>query len=223
MEYQLDGISQIQTHEEIGMTFSSALRSILRHDPDVVLIGEIRDLETAEIAIRAAQTGHLVFSTLHTNDSVSTITRLIEMGIEPFLVGSSLVCSIAQRLARRICRNCQKEVIDIPTPLRTEIATSIGLPLEAVRAWHGTGCVECNQHGFRGRVAIYEFFILTDEIADILTPQVTTGQLRATALRQGWKSLRTQAFLKVQSGLVSLDEMQRLTQRVSDYPVLRKT
>jgi type II secretory ATPase GspE/PulE/Tfp pilus assembly ATPase PilB-like protein len=222
VEYQLDGISQIQTHEEIGMTFSNALRSILRHDPDVVLIGEIRDAETAEIAIRAAQTGHLVFSTLHTNDSVSTITRLIEMGIEPFLVGSSLVCSIAQRLARRVCRNCRTEDTAIPDPLRKEMATALGILPSEVKAWRGKGCVECNQHGFRGRVAIYEFFILTDQIADILTQNVTTGQLRAAAAQQGWKPLRTQAFLKVQSGLVSVEETQRLTLRVCDYPVLHK-
>ena len=222
VEYQLDGTSQIQTHEEIGMTFSSALRSVLRHDPDVILIGEIRDAETAEIAIRAAQTGHLVFSTLHTNDSVSTVTRLIEMGIEPFVIGASLVCSIAQRLARRICRNCLTEDPQIPEPLRREIAASLRIDPDHVRAWRGKGCVECGQQGFRGRVAIYEFFILTDEIADLLVPNVTTGQLRGAAARQGWRPLRSQTFLKVQAGLVSIQEMQRLTQRVCDYPVLRK-
>jgi general secretion pathway protein E/type IV pilus assembly protein PilB len=222
VEYQLDGTSQIQTHDEIGMTFSSALRSVLRHDPDVILIGEIRDAETAEIAIRAAQTGHLVFSTLHTNDSVSTVSRLIEMDIEPFLVGSSLVCSIAQRLARRICRNCLTEDTQIPEPLRQEIATTLGIEPGRVRAWRGKGCVECSQQGFRGRVAIYEFFILTDQIADLLAPNVTTGQLRAAAAKQGWRPLRSQTFLKVQAGLVSIQEMQRLTQRVCDYPVLRK-
>lgn len=217
VEYQLDGISQIQTHEEIGMTFASGLRSVLRHDPDVILIGEIRDSETAEIAIRAAQTGHLVFSTLHTNDSVSAITRLLEMRIEPFLVGSSLVCSIAQRLARRVCRNCMEEDHHIPEAIRNEMAAVLGVAPSEVRAWNGKGCVECNQNGFRGRVALYEFFILTDPIIDMLEPGVRTGQLRGVAMQAGWKPMRHQGFLKVQAGLISISELQRLTMRVNEY------
>ncbi len=222
VEYQLDGISQIQTHEEIGLTFSSGLRSVLRHDPDVILIGEIRDSETAEIAIRAAQTGHLVFSTLHTNDSVSAITRLLEMKIEPFLVGASLVCSIAQRLARRICRNCMTEDLDIPDATRKEMAEALGIAPAEVRAWKGKGCVECSQHGFRGRVALYEFFIMSDEVVDLLAPGVRTGDLRRAAMRSGWKPLRHQGFLKVQSGLISVSEMQRLTMKVNEYALQHK-
>jgi len=217
VEYELEGIAQIQTHEEIGMTFASALRSVLRHDPDVILIGEIRDTETAEIAIRAAQTGHLVFSTLHTNDSVSAITRLLEMHIEPFLVGASLVCSIAQRLARRVCRHCMVEDKAIPEGIRNEMSKVLGIPPSEVRAWNGKGCVECNQNGFRGRVALYEFFILTDPVIDMLQPGVRTGQLREVAARSGWKPMRHQGFLKVQAGLISVSELQRLTMRVNEY------
>jgi general secretion pathway protein E/type IV pilus assembly protein PilB len=217
VEYQLEGVAQIQTHEEIGLTFSSGLRSVLRHDPDVVLIGEIRDPETAEIAIRAAQTGHLVFSTLHTNDSISAITRLIEMGIEPFLVGSSLVCSIAQRLARRVCRHCRQPDPDIPPKIRLEMAQALGLAPDSVQAWFGKGCVECNQNGYRGRVALYEFFIINDEICDMLNQAVTTSQLRQAAVRFGWHPLRTYGWSKIQSGLISVAEHQRLTLRISDF------
>jgi type II secretory ATPase GspE/PulE/Tfp pilus assembly ATPase PilB-like protein len=223
VEYQLEGVSQIQTHEEIGLTFSSGLRSVLRHDPDVILIGEIRDLETAEIAIRAAQTGHLVFSTLHTNDSISAISRLIDMKIEPFLVGSSLVCSIAQRLARRICRNCLANDPHLSDEMRAEIAATIGAPPAAVKAWKGKGCLECSNNGFRGRVALYEFFVLDEEITDLLVPGVTTGQLRAAAMKKGWHPMRTQGCAKVQSGLIPLEELQRLTLRITDLPLRLRT
>lgn len=222
VEYQLEGISQIQTHDEIGLTFSSILRSVLRHDPDVILIGEIRDTETAEIAIRAAQTGHLVFSTLHTNDSISAITRLLEMKVEPFLVGASLVCSIAQRLARRICRKCIEPDLFIPDALRKEIASANQIAPESVQAWNGRGCIECSQNGFRGRVALYEFFILSDAIIDMLAPGVKTGQLRQAAIEHGWKPLRHQGLLKVQSGFISISELQRLTRRVNELDLSQK-
>jgi general secretion pathway protein E/type IV pilus assembly protein PilB len=221
VEYQLEGVSQIQTHDEIGLSFAAGLRSVLRHDPDVILIGEIRDQQTAEIAIRAAQTGHLVFSTLHTNDSVSAITRLLEMKIEPFLVGSSLVSSIAQRLARRICRNCMVPDAHIPPAIRKEMAAGLNIPEDAVKAWIGKGCVECSNLGFRGRVALYEFFILNDEIADMLEPGVKTGNLRRVAAQFGWKPMRNHGFLKAQNGLISLSELQRLTFRVNEFLSLR--
>jgi len=222
VEYQLEGISQIQTHDEVGLTFSSGLRSVLRHDPDVVLIGEIRDTETAEIAVRAAQTGHLVFSTLHTNDSVSAITRLMEMRIEPFLIGSSLVCSIAQRLARRVCRHCPTPDHEIPDDVRQEMAVALNIAPAEARAWKGKGCVECNQNGYRGRIALYEFFILNEEICDLLAPGVKTSQLRAMAVKYGWQSLRSQAWTKVQNGMISVFEQQRLTLRVDEFPLARK-
>lgn len=219
IEYQIEGVSQIQTRDEIGLTFASGLRSVLRHDPDVILIGEIRDPETAEIAVRSAQTGHLVFSTLHTNDSVSAITRLLEMGIEPSVLGSSLVASIAQRLAQRVCRHCLAPDLQPNPELLDEMAQALGIPLEDARAWVGKGCVECGNRGYRGRVALYEFFMLNDEIADLLEPGVKTNHLREAARRYGWRSLRELGWSKVQLTLISLAELQRLTRRIKPSEV----
>ncbi len=165
-------------------------------------------------AVRAAQTGHLVFSTLHTNDSVSAVTRLMDMRIDPFLIGSSLVCSIAQRLARRVCRHCQEPEMAIPERLRREMARCLKLAPEAVQAQHGRGCVECNQQGCRGRIALYEFFLVTDEISDLIEPGVKTTQLREAARRNAWSSLRDQGWLKVQHGIIPVSEQQRLTNKV---------
>jgi len=214
IEYQLEGTVQIQVREQIGLTFASGLRSVLRHDPDVVLVGEIRDFETAEIAVRAAQTGHLVLSTLHTNDSVSAVTRLLEMRIEAYLIASSLVCSISQRLARRICRHCAEEDLAIPDPIRQEMAAALELPPDQVKASKGRCCVECNQKGHRGRVAIYEFFLLSDGIADLIQPALKTGELKEEARKLGWKSLREMAWLKVQRGLIPLSEQERWTRQI---------
>ncbi len=214
VEYQLDGVSQIQVREDIGLSFATGLRSVLRHDPDVVLIGEIRDAVTAEIAIRAAQTGHLVFSTLHTNDSISAVTRLIEMKVEPFLIGSSLVCSIAQRLTQRVCLHCRMPDPDIPDSVREEMAKALDIPPAEVRAFKGAGCVECGQRGYRGRVAIYEFFLMTDEVADMIEPGVRAGLLRRLVRKDGWRSLRELAWAKVQSGLIPVSEQQRLTRQL---------
>jgi type II secretory ATPase GspE/PulE/Tfp pilus assembly ATPase PilB-like protein len=214
IEYQLEGISQIQVRDDIGLSFSHTLRSILRHDPDVILVGEIRDAETAEIAVRAAQTGHLVFSTLHTNDSVSAVTRLLEMKIDPFLVASSLVCSIAQRLARRVCRHCSVEDRSIPDDLRKEMACALGRDTAHVQARVGQGCDECNKKGYRGRTALYEFFIVNDEIADLIGPDTKTGRLREAARKVGWRSLREQAWIKVQNGTIPIGELQRVTRRI---------
>ncbi len=215
VEYELQGATQIQVRDDIGLTFSSAIRSILRHDPDIILVGEIRDSETAEIAIRAAQTGHLVFSTLHTNDSVSAVTRLIEMKIDPFLVASSLVCSIAQRLSRRICRHCITEDTAIPKHIREEMAKSLNISPSDVKAFKGKGCVECHQQGYRGRIALYEFFTLNEEIIDAINPGVKAGSLRELAKRDGWRSLRELGWSKVQSGIISIEEQQRLTFRIA--------
>jgi type II secretory ATPase GspE/PulE/Tfp pilus assembly ATPase PilB-like protein len=219
IEYQLEGTVQIQVRDQIGLTFATGLRSVLRHDPDVVLVGEIRDFETAEIAVRAAQTGHLVFSTLHTNDSLSAVTRFLEMHIEPYLIASSLVCSISQRLARRICRHCAEPDLVIPDPTRAEMAASLGLPPDQVRAWKGRGCVECNQKGHRGRVAIYEFFLLNEELADLIQPGLRTGDLRQAARKLGWRSLREMAWHKVQRGLIPIAEQERWT-RIIDPAAL---
>jgi len=214
IEYQLEGTVQIQMREQIGLTFASGLRSVLRHDPDVVLVGEIRDLETAEIAVRAAQTGHLVFSTLHTNDSISAVTRLLEMRIEPYLIASSLVCSTSQRLARRICRHCAEEDRSIPQSTGEEMAAALSIRPEEVKASKGRGCVECNQKGHRGRVAIYEFFLLNEDIAELIHPGLRTGQLREAARKLGWRSLREMAWLKVQRGLIPISEQERWTRMI---------
>jgi len=220
IEYQLEGVVQIQVREQIGLTFAAGLRSVLRHDPDVVLVGEIRDFETAEIAVRAAQTGHLVLSTLHTNDSIGAVTRLLEMKIEPYLVSSSLVCSISQRLARRICRHCVEPDPDIPQGTREEMAKSLGIPAEEVKAARGHGCVECNQKGHRGRVAVYEMFLLNEEIADLIRPGVKAGDLREAGRKLGWRSLREMCWHKVQRGLIPISEQERWT-RIIDPAALK--
>lgn len=223
IEYQLEGISQIQTNSEVGLTFSSGLRSVLRHDPDVILIGEIRDVETAEIAVRAAQTGHLVFATLHTNDSVSAIPRLLDMEIEPFLLASSLVSSIAQRLARRICRHCMEPDPEITPEVRQEMAAALRIKPEEVKAWIGRGCVECNKLGYRGRVALYEFFVVNDEMVDQFRPGLTASELREMGRRYGWKPIREHGWIKVQNGTISIEENQRLTRRVTTPNAVRET
>ena len=215
IEYQLEGTVQIQVREQIGLTFAAGLRSVLRHDPDVVLIGEIRDFETAEIAVRASQTGHLVFSTLHTNDSIGAVTRLLEMKIEPYLISSSLVCSISQRLARRICRHCVVEDREISSRTREEMAEALEIKPAEAKAWKGRGCIECNQKGHRGRVAIYEFFLPNEEIADLIRPGLKTGQLREAARKLGWRSLRENAWRKVQTGLIPIGEQDRWTRTIN--------
>jgi len=214
IEYQLEGTVQIQVRDQIGLTFAAGLRSVLRHDPDVVLVGEIRDFETAEIAVRAAQTGHLVFSTLHTNDSISAVTRLLEMRVEPYLISSSLVCSISQRLARRICKHCAVEDPDVPQSIREEMAAALQLPVAEVNASKGQGCVECGNKGQRGRVAVYEMFLLTQTIADLIKPGLRTGELREAARKIGWRSLREMGWFKVQRGLIPISEQERWTKAI---------
>ncbi len=214
VEYKLDGVSQIQTRAELGLDFASGLRSVLRHDPDVILVGEIRDRETADVAMRSAQTGHLVLSTLHTNDSIGAITRLIDMGVEPWVIGSSLVCSVAQRLARRVCSRCAAPDDNISPDIRAEMSVALNLPPESVHALRGRGCPECRGTGERGRIAVYEFFLITDEVVDMLSSEVRTVALRELARRQGWKSLREAGWHKVQQGMVSIAENQRLTRRL---------
>ncbi|MFA6930320.1 MAG: GspE/PulE family protein [Lentisphaeria bacterium] len=211
VEYELTGTSQIQMHAEIGLTFASALRSILRHDPDIILVGEIRDNETADIAIQSALTGHLVLSTLHTNDSVGAVNRLINMGIEPYLVASALVAAVAQRLVRKICTHCKAEDEMIPRRIRAEIAESTGLAPEDVKAWKGNGCSECDHTGYRGRIAVYEFFLLNDEIQDMVAEHAGTSELRKAAIERGMKVLRQDGWEKVAQGATSIDEIQRIT------------
>jgi len=209
VEYQNDGISQIQVHTKIGLTFAACLRSILRHDPDVILIGEMRDLETAESAIQASLTGHLVFSTLHTNDAPSAFTRLIDMGIEPFLVASTVEGVMAQRLVRTICPDCKTEyepdMLDLPADLPRPSAGPLKL-------WKGAGCRACRQTGYRGRSGIYELMVTNDPIRDMCVQRLNASAIRNRSLQDGMITLRQDGWRKVLRGDTTLEEVARVTQ-----------
>jgi type IV pilus assembly protein PilB len=209
VEYNLKGVNQVQVNEGIGRTFAAALRSFLRQDPDVILVGETRDLETAQIAIRAALTGHLVFSTLHTNDCQSTPARLTDMGIPPFLVSSSLLLIVAQRLARRVCPHC-KEPFDAD---ETALVPYGHVPTEIGRTvfYKGKGCQQCNFTGMKGRVAIYEIMPVNDEIRDLILHAAPAAELGAAANKIGMKTLRQAALIKVLEGTTTVDEVLRVT------------
>ncbi len=205
IEYNLDGINQTQVHEEIGLTFAHILRSILRQDPNIIMVGEIRDRETAEIAIRAALTGHLVFSTLHTNDAASAITRLIEMGVEPFLVSSSVRMALAQRLVRKICIHC-KEEYEPDLKLIKDLGIDSG-----IQFMRGKGCESCNQTGYRGRVALIESFCLDSEIAKAITDKVNSADLKAISIKNGMQSLREAGIEKIKKKITTVEEIVRET------------
>jgi general secretion pathway protein E/type IV pilus assembly protein PilB len=208
VEYQQPGISQIQTHAKIGLTFAASLRSILRHDPDVVLIGEMRDLETAEAAIQASLTGHLVFSTLHTNDAPSAFTRLIDMGVEPFLVGTTVEGVMAQRLVRTICPECKIEF----TPEHHEVPSDFPMPKSGpIRIWKGAGCRSCRNTGYRGRTGIYELMVTGDTIRDMCVQRVNASAIRNQALKEGMITLRADGWRKVLQGKTTMDEVARTT------------
>ncbi|MFQ5588415.1 MAG: type II secretion system ATPase GspE [Nitrospiria bacterium] len=208
VEYQLQGIGQIQVNSKIDLTFASGLRSILRQDPDVIMIGEIRDGETANIAIHASLTGHLVFSTLHTNDSAGAVTRLLDMGIEPFLVASSVVAIIAQRLVRRICQNCRAPY----TPTAEEYK-KLGLPPDATHDFFkGAGCDQCLNTGFKGRMGIYEILLVDDEIRNMILSKVDSAQIKAKAMTHGMASLREDGAKQVIAGFTTTEEVIRVTQ-----------
>ncbi len=210
VEYELKGINQIAVRPEIGLTFAVGLRHILRQDPNVVMVGEIRDLETAEIAIRAALTGHLVFSTLHTNDAPSAFTRLIDMGIEPFLVASSVEAVLAQRLVRTICPHCKVEQQVDPAYLR-----KIGFPeseIGTARFWKGAGCEECRDLGYQGRMGIYELLLVTESIRPLIMNRSPASTLAQKAIECGMRTLRTDGWNKVRAGLTTIEEVLRVTQ-----------
>jgi general secretion pathway protein E len=213
VEYQMDGVNQIQVNPQIGLSFASGLRHIVRQDPDVIMVGEIRDLETAEIAIRAALTGHLVFSTLHTNDAPSAITRLIDMGAEDYLIASSLIGVLAQRLVRLICPHCRIEVHPVPEML-DEIGYRRGRGQEADRFFEGKGCARCVNTGFVGRVGIYELMMINDEIRKLTVGKADSGQIRKKALEAGMRSLRDDGWLKVRQGATTVSEVLRVTQEI---------
>jgi type II secretion system protein E len=210
VEYELKGINQIAVRPEIGLTFAMGLRHILRQDPNVIMVGEIRDLETAEIAIRAALTGHLVFSTLHTNDAPSAFTRLIDMGIEPFLVASSVEAVMAQRLVRTICPHCKTEQKVEPDYLRR-----IGFPedqIQTAKFWHGTGCEACRQLGYQGRMGIYELLILNEALRPLILNRSPASTIAQKAIEFGMRSLRTDGWNKVKAGSTTIEEVLRVTQ-----------
>ncbi len=210
VEYELKGINQIAVRPEIGLTFAMGLRHILRQDPNVIMVGEIRDLETAEIAIRAALTGHLVFSTLHTNDAPSAFTRLIDMGIEPFLVASSVEAVMAQRLVRTICPHCKTEQKVGPDYLRR-----IGFPeneIPTAKFWHGVGCEHCRQLGYQGRMGIYELLILNENLRPLILSRAPASTIAGRAIEHGMRTLRTDGWNKVRNGSTTIEEVLRVTQ-----------
>ncbi|MEE9214018.1 MAG: type IV-A pilus assembly ATPase PilB [Thermodesulfobacteriota bacterium] len=211
VEYSLPGINQVQIHEDIGLNFASCLRSFLRQDPDIILVGEIRDYETAEIAIKAALTGHLVLSTLHTNDAPSTITRLLNMGVEPFLVTASLNSIVAQRLIRMVCSVCREE-----TEVAPQVLIDLGVsPKEvsdfAVYKGEGDGCKNCNGTGYRGRIAVYEAMEITEELKEFILSGASSFEIKKEAVRQGMRTLRQSALEKLKLGITSTEEVVRNT------------
>ncbi len=208
IEYHLDGINQVQTHEKIGMSFSAALRSLLRQDPDVVLVGEIRDEETARIAIQASMTGHMVLSTLHTNDAPSTITRLINIGVEPYLIAAAVNAVLAQRLVRRICPNCRKQVK--PPEEIIEHLEMHGLNSDFI--FKGEGCPKCHNTGYSGRVGIYELLVMDDSTRDAVAAKPDVTAFRRLCVDRGMLTLRMDGFRKVPAGLTTVEEVLRVTQ-----------
>jgi len=208
VEYRLKGISQVQAKPKIGLTFAAGLRSFLRQDPDIMLVGEIRDRENAEIAVQAALTGHIVLSTLHTNDAPSSVIRLIDMGIEPFLISSSVVGIIAQRLVRRICPKCKKEIK--MTPDIKKILDEYEINSNEITLYKGEGCPYCKETGYKGRIAIFELMLITENIRDLISKNVATGKLREAAIKEGMCQLREDGIKKVCEGITTIDEILRV-------------
>jgi general secretion pathway protein E len=210
VEYQIKGIGQMQVNPNIGLTFAGGLRAILRQDPDVIMVGEIRDLETASIAVQSSLTGHLVFSTLHTNDSASAITRLVDIGIEPFLISSSLEAVLAQRLVRVLCPECKEE-----TKLTSDQLVSLGLQRGkhnvGAKIYKPAGCPTCMNSGYKGRTGIYEFLQIDDDIRSLIIKGADSNRIMSYANGIGTKNLRDDGFEKVLSGTTSIDEVLRVT------------
>jgi type II secretory ATPase GspE/PulE/Tfp pilus assembly ATPase PilB-like protein len=211
VEYHIKRINQVQVNPRAGVTFAGALRHILRQDPDIVLIGEIRDRETSEIAIHAALTGHLVISTLHTNDAAGTISRLLDMGIEPYLVSSSVACIVAQRLVRRICNNCKE-----PYEVGPEVIEELGVKVRGAvpKFYKGAGCPACRNTGYKGRLGIYEVLVPDDEIRAMILAKQDSSAILEGARRRGFKSLRIQGLMAAAAGHTTLEEVLQATQMV---------
>ena len=209
VEYNLHGINQVQMHDEIGLNFAMALRSFLRQDPDIIMVGEIRDFETAEIAVKAALTGHLVLSTLHTNDAPATISRLLNMGVEPFLITASVNLVLAQRLARRICSECKK-----PVEVDPQTLLDMGFSKEDMKnivIHKGAGCTNCNGTGYKGRVALYEVMRFVDELKEMVLQGASSAELKAAAARLGMSTLRMSGIRKIIEGVTTPEEVLRVT------------
>jgi len=205
VEYQLPGIKQIQVNSKIGLTFGGGLRAILRHDPDIIMIGEIRDLETAEIAVQSALTGHLVFSTLHTNDAPTAVTRLVDMGLEPFLVASTVEGLMAQRLVRRICKSCKKEL------KASDSEVSSLLPEDIKTLWKGSGCEDCRGTGYRGRQGVFELLVVDDEMREMILRREAANRMKKYAIEHGMQTLRDDGWNRVRAGVTTAEEILRIT------------
>lgn len=209
VEYNFMGINQVQMHEEIGLTFASALRAFLRQDPDIIMVGEIRDFETAQIAVQAALTGHLVLSTVHTNDAPGTVTRLIDMGIEPFLISSAVILILAQRLIRKICMECRE-----PIKVHPQLLIDLGVSPDEVKTfpvYKGKGCPICNNTGYKGRVGLYEVMPIKEEIKELILSRASTSEIKKEAMRLGMKTLRQSGIIKIRDGLSTIEEVLRST------------
>jgi type IV pilus assembly protein PilB len=209
VEYNFMGINQVQMHEEIGLTFASSLRSFLRQDPDIIMVGEIRDFETAQIAIQAALTGHLVLSTVHTNDAPGTVSRLIDMGVEPFLISSAVILILAQRLARKVCMECRE-----PIKVHPQLLMDLGVSPDEVKnfpVYRGKGCPICNGTGYKGRVGLYEVMPMKEELKELVLARVSTTEIKKEAIRLGMKTLRHSGIAKVKEGMTTIEEILRTT------------
>jgi type IV pilus assembly protein PilB len=209
VEYNIDGINQVLVNEDVGLTFAAALKAFLRQDPNIIMVGEIRDLETSSIAVKAALTGHLVLSTLHTNDAPSSINRLVDMGVEPFLVASSTNLILAQRLIRRICNSCKGEI-----RLHPEVIRELGMTEEEARKetfFEGKGCVDCNNTGYRGRVGAYEVMPITAAIRDLILDRGSTSDIKKRAMADGMQTLREDALYKLKKGVTTAEEVLKET------------
>jgi type IV pilus assembly protein PilB len=210
VEFNLNGINQVHMHEEIGLNFAAALRSFLRQDPDIIMVGEIRDFETAEIAVKAALTGHMVLSTLHTNDAPSTISRLLNMGVEPFLVTASVNLILAQRLGRKICKDCAKP-IQIPKDALLAAGVSEEQIVKGFKTMEGKGCNTCGDTGYKGRIALYEVMVFTDALKELVLQGCSTAELKGEAIRLGMQTLRMSGLKKVNEGVTTMEEVLRVT------------
>ncbi|MDD5436642.1 MAG: ATPase, T2SS/T4P/T4SS family [Candidatus Omnitrophica bacterium] len=210
VEYQLQGINQIQTKHQIGLTFSAGLRTVLRQDPDIIMIGEIRDLETLENAIKASLTGHLVLSTIHTNDAPSVVTRLVHMGLEPYLIAPTLSLVIAQRLARKICRSCRTE-IQVPSEVVEQFGKRNDIDLKHITFFRGKGCARCDFTGYKGRTGLFEFFCITKRIRDLILEMAPEDKMKKAAQEEGMKTIFQHGLEKVNQGITTIEEVLRVT------------